>query len=135
MRFTIPEAELHFRASRSSGPGGQHVNKVSTRVDVRWNVRDSPSLNATQRDRIMAKLGGRIDARGWLRTSCGATRSQTQNRLTAVERLQKLVRGALEPDKPRKSTRPSRAQREARLRDKKRRSQKKADRRPVNPDD
>ena len=76
MTFTIPAHELEFRASRAGGPGGQHVNTSSTRVEVRWNVRSSPSLTDAQRERLLKKLATRVDSRGYIRAVSGARRSQ-----------------------------------------------------------
>jgi ribosome-associated protein len=129
--FVVPDDELEFRATRSGGPGGQHVNTSSTRVEVRWNVRESPSLSQDQRARLLRRLATRLDARGTLRVVVGARRSQKQNRETAVERLNALVREALKVRKPRKKTKPSRAAVERRLREKKERSERKAGRRRV----
>ncbi len=133
--LTIPRAELEYRATRSGGPGGQHVNTSSTRIELYWNVAESPSLNEEQRALILSKLGGRMDAAGTMRVVASAERSQLQNREQATERLRSLVAGALRVAKRRKKTKPSRAAREARLRAKKRRSETKSARRPVRPDD
>ncbi len=133
--LAIPLAELEYRASRSGGPGGQHVNTSSTRIELLWNVATSPALTDTQRALIRAKLAGRIDSEGVLRVVASEHRSQFQNREAATERLRTLLAGALRVPKPRKKTRPSRAAREARLRAKKRRSETKSTRRPVKPED
>lgn len=135
MRFTIPEAELHFRASRGGGPGGQHVNKTSTRVDVRWNVASSPSLTEPQRERLLTRLASRVDASGRIRVSASNRRSQRQNRDAAVDRLHEIVNAALAPRKPRKRTQRPRAADDARLRQKREQAEKKTRRRPVHPDD
>ncbi len=135
MKFTIPPEELQFRATRSGGPGGQHVNTSSTRVEVRWNVAISPSLTDRQRERLLQRLGSRIDRQGVLRVVAAARRSQYQNRQAAVERLQAIVERALAAPKPRKKTTPSRAARQARLDAKRRRGEKKRDRRRVDADD
>lgn len=119
----IPRAELAYRASRSGGPGGQHVNTSSTRVEVAWDVAQSPSLSDEQRVRILEKLANRINAEGVLLLAASDHRSQHQNKEAATGRLVELVRQALVVPKPRKKTRPSRAQREARLHAKKRRSE------------
>ncbi|HEU4561717.1 MAG TPA: alternative ribosome rescue aminoacyl-tRNA hydrolase ArfB [Longimicrobium sp.] len=119
----IPRAELTYRASRSGGPGGQHVNTSSTRVEVAWDVGQSPSLSDEQRERLRDKLANRINAEGVLLLAASDHRSQHQNKEAATERLVELVRQALVIPKPRKKTRPSRAQREARLHAKKRRSE------------
>ena len=135
MAFTVPEGELRFQASRAGGPGGQHVNKTSTRIEVRWNVADSPSISDDQRARILERLKRRIDTKGVLRVAAGERRSQRANREAAVGRLNTLVRGALHRRRPRKPTRPSRVARERRLERKRRRSAIKHDRRPVDLDE
>src|SRR5690349_19883967 len=127
----IPRAELAYRASRSGGPGGQHVNTSSTRVEVTWDVGASPSLTDEQRARLREKLANRINAEGVLLLAASDHRSQHQNKEAATERLVELVRQALVIPKARKKTRPSRAQREARLHNKKRQSEKKRMRRSL----
>jgi ribosome-associated protein len=129
MPLPIPPGEIRLRASRSSGPGGQHVNTSSTRVELTWNARTSPALTDAERSRVLARLGHRLDSRGNLRLVSGATRSQLQNREEVVDRLHRLLREAMKPVKPRKKTRPTRASREERLAEKKRRSARKAERR------
>lgn len=135
MAFTVPEDELRFRTTRGGGPGGQHVNKTSTRVEVFWNVAQSPSITDTQRGRLLRKLATRIDRRGVLRVAASARRSQLQNRLAAVERLNDLVRDALHMPRPRKRTKPPRASKEQRLAEKRRRGETKRQRQRVEPDD
>jgi ribosome-associated protein len=90
----IPESELAFRASRSSGPGGQNVNKLNTRVTVLFNVAGSPSLSAEQKQQVRSRLTGRIDKNGVLHVVSQKHRSQEANRRAAVERLQQLVQEA-----------------------------------------
>ena len=133
--LVIPLSELEYRATRSGGPGGQHVNTSSTRIELYWNVAASPSLTDEQRALILAKLSGRIDGAGVLRVVASTQRSQLQNREEATERLRSLVAGALRIPKKRKKTKPSKAAREARLRAKKMRSQIKSSRGPVRPED
>ncbi len=135
MKFTIPLEELSFRATRSGGPGGQHVNTSATRVEVRWNVAESPSLSDEQRRRLLERLGGRINARGYLRVVADERRSQLRNRAAAVERLNSVVSDALKQPKKRKKTRPPRAATERRLDEKRQRGNVKRDRRPVDQDD
>lgn len=135
MPFTIPADEIEFRASRSGGPGGQHVNTTSTRIEARWNVAESAALSERQRQRLLDKLASRLDSRGVLRVVAAARRSQLQNREAAVERLQAIVRDALRVPKPRKKTKPSRAVIEKRLEQKRRRSQRKRERGPVDRDE
>ena len=131
MPFTIPPAELRFRTARSGGPGGQHVNKTSTKVAVLWNVARSESLSEAQRERLLAKLSNRIDARGVLRITSTDSRSQFQNREAAVDRINEIVRKALQVPKPRKKTRPPKRAVEGRLAEKKKRAEKKESRRKV----
>jgi ribosome-associated protein len=135
MAFTVPPEEVRFRASRASGPGGQHVNRTATRVEARWNVRRSPSLNEEQRERLLDKLASRIDSRGVLRVVADERRSQLRNREAALARLNALVTQALRRRKPRKKTKRPRAAEERRLADKRRRSGTKRDRRPPGSDD
>jgi ribosome-associated protein len=130
-QLAIPESELSFRFSRSSGPGGQHVQKSDTRVELLFDVARSPALTDEQRARILERLGTQIDGEGVLRVVSSATRSQLENRAEAVARFQALLAGALRVRKRRKPTRPSAAAREERLTEKKVRSQHKATRRKV----
>jgi ribosome-associated protein len=135
MDFQIPDAEISFRATRSGGPGGQHVNQTSTRVEVRWQVTTSPSLTEAQRESLLEKLSSRIDSRGFIRVVAEERRSQLRNREAAVARLNELVRAALIRPKPRKKTKPSAAARRKRLEAKRKRSIQKQQRRPVERDE
>lgn len=128
-RVLIPRAELASRASRAGGPGGQHVNTSSTRVEVTWNVRRSAALTEAQRARVLVALASRLDDDGTLRVVASDTRSQLQNRTLAEERLAALVRKALVVPRVRKKTRPTRASVERRLDTKKRAGDKKRARR------
>lgn len=127
--IAIPRSELVYRASRSGGAGGQHVNTSSTRIELLWAFMGSSALTETQRHRIRAKLGARIDSDGMLRVVSGNRRSQLQNRSAAEERLAELVREAMHVAKARKRTKPTKASKEARISNKKRRSQVKGTRR------
>jgi len=129
MRYQVPEDELDTRASRAGGPGGQHVNKASTRIEVIWDVTRSPSLTGDQRTRLLAKLEHRLDRRGRLRVVSDASRSQRRKLEMAIARLREIVQDALRVPKPRKRTRPSRAAVERRLEEKRRRGTRKRDRR------
>ena len=126
----VPLAELEFRASRSGGPGGQHVNTSFTRVEVTWDVAGSPALSDEQRQRLLARLASRLDGTGRLRLVSSSTRSQLRNREDVTERLREVVAQALVVPKTRKRTRPPRAAKAARLESKRRRSATKRDRRP-----
>ncbi|MGI9189215.1 MAG: alternative ribosome rescue aminoacyl-tRNA hydrolase ArfB [Longimicrobiaceae bacterium] len=133
--LTIPRRELRLRASRSGGPGGQHVNTSSTRVELEWDVAASPTLSEKQRARILARLRNRISDAGVLRLTEEGSRSQHRNRETVVERFAELVRDALRQRKKRRPTRPTAGSRERRLRAKRRRATVKKDRGPVRPDE
>lgn len=128
-RITIPRAELQTRASRAGGAGGQHVNKTSSRIEIRWNVRTTTALGDAERQRVLEKLAARLDGEGNVRVVSSEMRSQLQNRERAEQRLAELVRKALVVPKARKKTKPSRASKEKRLEEKKRKSEKKANRR------
>lgn len=134
-RFALPENELVVRATRSGGPGGQHVNTSSTRVEVRWNVPASAALSEDQRARVAGKLARRIDREGWVRVVESGSRSQHRNREVAVERLEALVAGALTVPKPRRATRVPKAEKARRLEAKRRRAAQKRTRRPVRDDE
>jgi ribosome-associated protein len=125
----IPEGELNFRFSRSSGPGGQNVNKRETQVELVFDVANSPSLSPPQRERVMQKLASRIDSQGLLHVVASEQRTQGRNRDIAVERFCELVREALKPDPPkRRPSRPGPAARERRLREKRARGDQKRQR-------
>src|SRR5204862_4227606 len=104
----LPLAELEYRASRSGGPGGQHVNTSSTRIEVWWDVAGSSALTEEQRTRLLARLATRLDSAGRLRLVSSGSRSQLRNREEVTERLRDLVAAALRVPKARKRTRPSR---------------------------
>jgi ribosome-associated protein len=131
----LPLSELQFRASRSGGPGGQHVNKASTRVEVWWDVASSAAVSEEQRARLLLRLATRLDGAGRLRVVDGGSRSQLRNREAATERLARLVTEALHVPKTRKRTRPSRAAKAARVEAKRRRSAVKRERRRPPSDD
>ena len=125
----IPMHELRFRTSRSGGPGGQHVNRSETRVELLWDVRHSPSLCKTQRHRIQQALRNRIDKEGVLHLVSSERRSQQLNKQGVIERFVALIREATMPTKKRLPTTPSEAAKEKRLREKRRRSEIKKARR------
>ena len=124
----VPKHELEFQTSRSSGAGGQHVNKTSSRVEVTWNIRDSAALTDEEKERLLRKLASRLTESGSLRVVASDTRSQFRNREIAVERLEETVEKALTVQKKRKPTRRPRAADEARLTEKKKHSEKKRER-------
>jgi ribosome-associated protein len=126
---SIPLAELTYRASRSGGPGGQHVNTSSTRIELWWDAAGSPSLSEDQRQRVRARLATRLDSEGQLRLVSSGSRSQLQNREEVTERFQTVLAAALAVPKRRKPTRPSRASKERRLQTKKKRGEIKRQRR------
>ena len=131
----IPLAELHFRFSRSSGPGGQHVQKTSTRVELLFDVANSPSLTDAQRARVRERLAGYVDSTGTLHLAAQSERSQWRNREEVLKRFEEMMRQALKRPKRRKKTRPSAASREKRLRKKRKRSEIKKGRGQVRGDE
>jgi len=122
-RVGIPESELRFEFSRSGGPGGQHVNKVSTRVDLVFDLSASQSLNDSQKEMIRRALRTRIDASGRIRISARESRSQWQNRQEVVAKFEKLLRRALTVQRRRVPSTPTAGSRERRVAVKKRRSE------------
>lgn len=120
--LVIPAGELSVRTSRSSGPGGQHVNTADTRVQLRWHVGGSTALSDAQRDRVLARLGSRLTADGDLIVACDAHRSQRRNLQEARVRLAALVLAALAVPRERKPTARTRAGHERRLERKRRRA-------------
>lgn len=121
--LSIPLTELSFRFSRSSGPGGQHVQKSSTRVELLFDVTNSPSLTGAQRTKVLGRLSGYIDSAGVLHLVSQSERSQLRNREEAIARFESLLRQALKRRKRRKPTRPTAESQERRLRKKWQRSQ------------
>jgi ribosome-associated protein len=130
----VPASELEYRASRSGGPGGQHVNTSSTRVELVWDVVATTALDDAQRALVVARLGSRIDTAGRLRLVSAGSRSQLRNREAVTERLRRLVADALVPPRPRKRTKPTAAAKARRLDTKRRRGALKRTRR-ARPDD
>jgi ribosome-associated protein len=121
----IPVSELHFRTSRSSGPGGQNVNKLETRVELLFDIVRSPSLTDEQRERILLNLGSRIDGDGVLHISSQRSRSQWENKQGTIEKLVSLLREVLKVRRKRIKTAPTRSSNETRVQQKKKHSQKK----------
>ncbi|MGH9097340.1 MAG: alternative ribosome rescue aminoacyl-tRNA hydrolase ArfB [Acidimicrobiales bacterium] len=123
--LSIPLSELQFRFTPSGGPGGQHANKVNTRVELRFDIAGSPSLGPRQRSRLLEKLGPDV------RVVADDERSQGRNRQLAVTRLAERLAAALHIDKPRRPTRPSKGAKERRLSAKRQQSERKRARRPT----
>jgi ribosome-associated protein len=120
----IPLEEIQFRASRSSGPGGQHANVTASRIEAVFDVEESEALSAQQKALLQRKLGDRVTA------VAQDARSQARNRELALERLREKLEEGLRRPKPRRPTKPSRTAREKRLEKKRQTSQRKAERRP-----
>ena len=126
--LSIPDEEVSFVTSRSGGPGGQNVNKLETRVTLRFDLADSASLSEEQKARLRERLATRITKDGVLHVTSQRHRTQAANREAAVERFAELVRDNLREEPPRKRTRPSRAAKARRLEEKRRRSHRKRER-------
>ena len=127
--LAIPRSELQYRATRSGGPGGQHVNTSSTRIELLWDLEQSRAISAEQRDRLRQRLASRLDSDGMVRVVASDRRSQNQNRKEADERLAALIKHALHVPKRRRPTKPTRAAKERRISEKKKLSEKKRNRR------
>jgi ribosome-associated protein len=122
-RLVVPEAELSWRFSRSSGPGGQGVNTSDSRAELSFDVARSPSLTDVQRDRVLDRLGSRL-VDGVLTVAASEHRSQLQNREAAEQRMAQLLREAVAPPPaPRRPTRPTKGSKERRLEGKRQRSE------------
>jgi len=132
--IVIPEDEIHIQFMRASGPGGQHVNKTATAVQLRFDIKHSVSLPADIRERLLRCPDRRINAEGVLVITARRFRSQDQNRQDAVQRLTDLVQKAARPPQRRRKTKPTRASIKRRQENKRRQSAKKESRRPVSTD-
>lgn len=132
--LVIPAAELEEAASRSGGPGGQHVNKASTRVTLRWNLRESSAIGPVRRVRLLARLGTRLTRAGELIVHASRHRSRARNRELARERIAELVGEALRVRRKRVATKPGKASRARRVETKRRRAVVKRTRKPVRDD-
>jgi ribosome-associated protein len=122
-RVTIPGGELAFAFSRSGGPGGQNVNKVSSKVELRWNPTTSAALTADERTWLIERLRKRLTSDGTLIVTSTATRDQLKNRDDATSKLVLIVRTALDRPKPRRPTKPSRSAKRRRVADKRHRAE------------
>jgi len=128
-RLTIPAGELTTTFARAGGPGGQNVNKVASKVELRWTPQTSTALSFDDRAYLLTKLGGRLTLDGELIITSDKFRDQPRNRADAADKLAAIVRTALARPKPRKKTKPSRGSKERRLKAKKARSEIKRGRR------
>jgi ribosome-associated protein len=128
-RLTIPAGELALAFARSGGPGGQNVNKVSSKVELRWNPTTSAALTADDRTWLLSRLANRLTTDGTLIVTSTATRDQIKNRDDAMSKLTLIVRSALERPKTRRATKPTRASKRRRVDAKRHRAQIKRDRR------
>lgn len=131
--LVLPDTEVSFATSRSSGPGGQNVNKVESRVTLLFDLEGSPSLTEEQRALLRSRLAGRVNKAGVLRVVAQKHRTQAANREEALERFARLLAEALEREPPRKPTRVPRRARRRRLEAKRRRGEVKRQRRPPEP--
>jgi ribosome-associated protein len=125
----VPLSEVELRASRSSGPGGQHANVTASRIEASFDVAASSALTDEQKRRVIARVGPRLTA------VAQDERSQARNRELALERLRSRLATALAVPRPRRATKPTRASRRERLDAKRRRAQRKRERRPPGPDE
>lgn len=128
MQLDILLKEINFKAIRSSGPGGQHVNKSSTKIELSFHIESSEALNEIEKQRLLLKLKARISQDGLLLLQCGETRSQYRNKAIVIERLVNLLKTNLKIAKPRKKTKPSKGTIERRLKIKKGQALKKSNR-------
>lgn len=130
MQEEILLKELNFKATRSSGPGGQHVNKTATKVEVNFNLFASEAFTEEEKKRLQEKLASKIAADGSISMQCGETRSQYRNKAIILERLLTLLKQGIKVSKPRKKTKPSKGVIARRLDAKKTHALKKRNRRP-----
>jgi len=122
--------EITFKAVRSGGPGGQHVNKTASKVEVKFNIKDTQALSEKEKEKLFDKLSTRISSEGILKLSCSETRSQHRNKAIVIDRLFDLIKIKLKNTKLRKKTKPSKNAIEKRLISKKNQALKKVNRRP-----
>lgn len=130
MNVSVLLTELTFKAVRSSGPGGQHVNKTASKVEVIFYIDTSEALTDDEKQRLNERLKGRISADGKLSVQSSASRSQHKNKALAIDKLIALLSENLKTSKPRKKTKPSRASIEKRLKAKRNQALRKENRKP-----
>jgi len=124
----IPEAELRWTAVRASGPGGQNVNKVSSKIDLRFDFEDSSALSDELKARLRSKAAARLDAEGQIQITSQLTRNQSDNLEDARQKLALLLRSAMVTPKARRKTKPSRAKKAKRVAEKRVHAEKKQNR-------
>ena len=134
MQKDVLVRELNFKAIRSSGAGGQHVNKVSSKVELNFNIRKSSGLSNTEKERLLLKLNARLTKDGILILQCDEARSQYKNKQLVIKRFLEVIKKALHVPKKRKQTKPSKSSIEKRLKSKKMASSKKVNRKKPNLD-
>jgi len=130
MNIEVLLTELNFKAVRSSGPGGQHVNKTATKIELSIAIKDSFAFSEGEKETLLKKLKTKISSEGILQLSCGETRSQHRNKAIVIDRLIELLTENLKKRKPRKKTKPSKSSIEKRLKTKKNVALKKTNRKP-----
>jgi ribosome-associated protein len=130
MQTEILLNELTFKATRSSGAGGQHVNKVASRIELSFDIPNSQGLTEEEKERLQQKIASRLSKEGVLILSCSESRSQHKNKAIVIERFLELIKENLKVKKPRKKSKPSKTAIEKRLKTKKKHALKKADRKP-----
>lgn len=129
MKTEVIIQELNFKASRSGGPGGQNVNKTSSKIEASFNVKDSSALSEQEKDRLFSKLGSRITADGVLIIQVNESRSQHRNKAIAIDRILQLIEQGLKTQKVRKKTKIPKSEIEKRLKAKRNQAVKKQNRR------
>ncbi|MEL6809952.1 MAG: alternative ribosome rescue aminoacyl-tRNA hydrolase ArfB [Bacteroidota bacterium] len=130
MEFETILKEVQLKGIRSSGPGGQHVNKTASRVELSFSLLDSKGLTEAQKELLQKKLSSRLSSQGVLTLQCSESRSQHRNKKIIIERLFQLLEENLKVAKPRKKSKPSKSAIEKRLQSKKRQALKKSQRKP-----
>lgn len=133
MDVNILLSELAFKGIRSGGPGGQHVNKTASKIEVTFDVRNSQALSENEKNRLLLKLSTRLSSDGALILQCGETRSQHRNKAIVIERITAVLLDALKVAKLRKRTKPTKGSMEKRLKSKKENALKKSLRKPPRP--
>ncbi len=126
------QQEINFKAVKSSGPGGQHVNKTASKVVASFDIPNSRAINEEEKTLLLNKLSSRLSKEGVLNLESSSSRSQHKNKDVVIDRMMEVILGALKKSKPRKKTKPSKASKLKRLREKKMRSEKKDQRQKPN---